>query len=224
MPGRKERIHMTFKWYGNSCFLITTDSGTRILTDPCDPSTGYPEVHDIEADIVTVSHEHFDHNYTEAVKGEPVILRGAGVTEVNGITFTGCASWHDEVQGAKRGPNTVFIIEADGLRIVHLGDLGHMPDEQLYAAIGKPDVLLTPVGGTFTVDAQQAGDIARRTDATVIIPMHFKTPVLSFDIAGVDPFLKVMADHTRHRLLQPELSLSAAAIGPKRVLVLDYVR
>lgn len=215
---------MTFQWYGNSCFLITTDNGTRILTDPCDRSTGYPAVHDIETDIVTVSHDHFDHNYVEAAVGEPVVVRTIGETVVGDVRFTGIATWHDEVEGAKRGPNTVFVIEADGMRIVHLGDLGHMPDASVYAAIGKPDVLLTPVGGTFTLDAAQAAELARRCDATVIIPMHFKTPVLSFEIAGVDPFLKEMADYTRHRLLQPECSIPAGNIGSKRVLVPDYVK
>jgi len=215
---------MTFTWYGNSCFLITTDNGTRILTDPCDPSTGYPAVHDIAADVVTVSHEHFDHNYTQAVTGSPKVIRETGSTEYKGIRFTGISTWHDDAEGAKRGPNTVFVMEADGLRIVHLGDLGHLPDEAQYAAIGKPDVLLVPVGGVFTVDADQAAEIARKSDATVVIPMHFKTPALSFNVADVNPFLKAMADYTRHRLLQTDCILSAVGIGSKRVLVLDYVR
>ena len=215
---------MTLKWYGNSCFLLTAADGTRILTDPCDPSTGYPAVHDIEADIVTVSHAHFDHNYTAAVVGNPTVVSALGETVIGNVKLTGLASWHDEEKGALRGPNTVYIIEVDGLRVAHLGDLGHMPDEALLKAIGNVDVLLIPVGGTFTIGAKQAAELVELLKPTVTVPMHFKTPVLSFEIAGVDPFLQEMKAYKRHRLLQEECTLTPGSLGGERVLVLDYAK
>ena len=146
---------MKLRWYGHSCFLLTGADGVRILTDPCDPPTGY-KLHDIEADAVTVSHAHHDHNYLAAAAGQPAVIDSAGTFDVRGCRVTGVPTWHDPERGKKRGPNLVFVFEIDGLRVAHLGDLGDVPDAATVDAIGRVDVLLCPIGGYYTIDADEA--------------------------------------------------------------------
>jgi L-ascorbate metabolism protein UlaG (beta-lactamase superfamily) len=191
---------MKIEWLGHAAFLITANNGTRIITDPYKAGGDlmYDEVKG-PADIVTVSHEHRDHNYTTTVEGKPLILKGAKTTEVKGIKFKGIATAHDESQGKERGLNTVFCFEIDGVRICHLGDLGHKLSEKEVAEIGKVDVLMTPVGGLWAIDAEVAAEVARQLKAKVIIPMHFRNARCNFPIATVDDFLTgkknvIMAD------------------------------
>ena len=134
---------MKVKWLGHASFLITSDNGTMIITDPYKSGGDlrYGEVKG-PADIVTVSHEHRDHNYTVTVEGNPQILRGAKSVEVKGIKFVGVATAHDEKQGKERGLNTVFRFEVDGVHVCHLGDLGHKLSEKNVAEIGKVDVVV----------------------------------------------------------------------------------
>ena len=135
---------MQIKYYGHSCFLITADNGVRILTDPCDATTGY-DLADIETDVITSSHDHFDHNYFAAAKGEPVIVNQAGETEACGIRFLGVPTWHDKTEGSERGANNIFVFEVDGLKIAHLGDLGHLPRADVLKEIEDVDVMFMPV-------------------------------------------------------------------------------
>lgn len=214
---------MKLKWYGHSCFLLTTESGFRILTDPCDDSTGY-HLSDIEADLVTSSHDHFDHNYFAAVAGDPPRITEPGEYEAGGVKITGIPAWHDDRQGALRGRNIIFVFEIDGMRVAHLGDLGHMPDEATIAAIGDLDVLLSPVGGTFTIEQDITREIANATRANVLVPMHYKTDVLNFDIKGVQPLLTNAKDCTVHRLKESECVLTKENLGTARIVVLDYTR
>ena len=185
---------MRIKWYGHSCFLLSTDGGTRVLTDPCAPETGY-RLADIEADVVTCSHGHYDHNYVAAVRGAPQVVDTAGghVLGAGGGSITGVPTWHDGDGGAKRGANLVFILEVDGLRVVHLGDLGHVPDAAQAAAIGRPDVLFLPVGGTYTIDAAGAAQTAALLRPRRIVPMHYRTERLTFPLDGPEPFLAALA-------------------------------
>ena len=181
---------MKIKWLGHASFLITSDNGTRIITDPY--KTGgdlmYGEVKG-PADIVTVSHEHRDHNYTVTVEGNPQILRGVKSTEVKGIAFKEVASAHDVEQGRERGPNTIFCFEVDDVRVCHLGDLGHKLTDREVAEIGNVDVLMIPVGGLWTIDAKVATEVGKQLKAKVIIPMHFRNARCNFPIATVDDFL-----------------------------------
>ena len=179
---------MKVKWLGHASFLITSASGIRIITDPY--TTGgnikYGEIKE-SADIVTVSHEHGDHNNVAAVKGNPEVVRGT--TEVKGIRFNGIPTYHDDAQGGKRGNNTIFCFEVDGIKVCHLGDLGHPLGEKQAAEIGSVDVLLIPVGGFFTIDAKVASQTYDQLKPRVAIPMHFKNNKCDFPIAGVDEFL-----------------------------------
>lgn len=223
---------MVIKWLGHACFLITSEAGTRIITDPFDETVGYV-VPSQEADIVTVSHDHFDHNAVKFVKGNPVVVREPGEHRVKGakgeeIEITGLACWHDDVRGAKRGPNVVFKLRVDGLNVVHMGDIGHVLGSETVKAIGQVDVLLVPVGGTYTVDAEGAAAIVGELKPRVVIPMHYKTPAMNFPITTAEPFLKKMANVRKpggtsvqitHETLKE--MLEDVKQGPL-VIVLDY--
>ena len=182
---------MKIKWLGVASFLITSDEGVRIIVDPY--KTGGP-IKSAEykgpADIVTVSHEHGDHNNTAVIEGNPQIIKGIKPVEVKGIKFNGIAAFHDEMQGKKRGPNTVFYFDVDGLRVCHLGDLGHMLSDEQIEQIGQVDILLTPVGGLWAIDAATAWELANKLHAKVVIPMHYHDERCDFPVAGVDEFLK----------------------------------
>ena len=181
---------MKIKWLGHASFLITSDSGTKIITDPY--KTGgplnYGEIKET-ADIVTVSHDHFDHNNVATVGGNPEVVKGTA--EVKGIKFNGTATYHDEAEGSQRGNNTIFCFEVDGVRVCHLGDLGHALGDTEVAGLGKVDVLLTPVGGNYTIDAKVATEVSNKIAPKVIIPMHFQNERCpEFPVSGVDDFLQ----------------------------------
>ena len=182
---------MKIKWMGLASFLITSDSRTRIITDPYETGgdLSYGEIRE-SADIVTVSHEHFDHNNVAAVQGNPQILRKVGEAEVKGIRFKGVGSLHDDVGGKERGKNTIFWFDVDGVKVCHLGDLGHQLSDEQVSEIGSVDVLLVPVGGIFTIDANVATRLCNRLKPKMIIPMHFRDGKCRFPIAGVDEFLR----------------------------------
>jgi L-ascorbate metabolism protein UlaG (beta-lactamase superfamily) len=182
---------MKIKWLGVASFLITTESGIRIIVDPY--KSGGP-IKSAEymgpADIVTVSHEHGDHNNTAVIQGNPVIVKSVNPVDVKGIEIYGVAAYHDEVQGKKRGRNTVFCFGIDGLHLCHCGDLGHMLSDEQIKQIGSVDILLTPVGGLWAIDAATAWELAQKLHAKVIIPMHYHDERCDFPVAGVDEFLK----------------------------------
>jgi len=182
---------MRLKWLGHSCFLITSDTGLRIITDPYTSGggVGYAPVNEA-ADIVVVSHDHFDHNAVSSVPGRPEVVTDSGVKEAKGIQFKGIATYHDASQGGERGANTVFCFAVDGLKLCHLGDLGHLLSREEISEIGDVDVLLVPVGGFFTIDAKVASQVCDDLKPKVVVPMHYKTPKLDFPVAGVEDFVK----------------------------------
>lgn len=181
---------MKIKWLGHASFMITSDSGTKIITDPY--VTGGPlNYGDIKesADIVTISHEHFDHNNADAVGGNPEIVKET--KEVKGIKFNGIPTHHDEAGGSQRGNNIIFCFEIDGLRVCHLGDLGHPLTDKQVADLGSVDVVMVPVGGNYTIDAKVATEVCGKLAPKVIMPMHFRNERCdSFPVAGVEDFLQ----------------------------------
>jgi len=187
---------MKIKWLGHACFLITSEAGTRIITDPyaTKEDLSYGEINE-SADIVTVSHEHADHNNVAAVLGKPEVVRGSA--KVKGIDFKGVASYHDKAGGSQRGKNTIFCFEVDGIRVCHLGDLGHLLSDEQIAELGRVDILLIPVGGYFTIDARVATQVCNQLKPRVIIPMHYRNDKCAFPITGVDDFLKEKENITR---------------------------
>ncbi len=186
---------MEIKWLGHAAFLLTTADGTRIITDPYVPgaydgAVGYAPIKEF-ADIVTVSHDHADHNGVRDLPGSPQVIKGAGEWTVKGVKISGLDTFHDPSQGRERGRNTVYVFETEGLRVAHLGDLGHIPDERTVKALAGVDLLLVPVGGVFTIDARQAAELVGKVSPRVVIPMHYKTAKLGFAIARVDEFAKL---------------------------------
>jgi len=181
------------KYLGHAAFLITTADGRKIVTDPYEPggfggAIGYGALEEA-ADFVTVSHEHADHNYVEMVPGNPTVISRAAEERHNGILFRALRTHHDASRGAERGANVVRVIEADGISVCHLGDLGHTLSPEDATALGALDILLVPVGGTFTVDAKGATAVVNRLRPCIAIPMHYRTPKVTLDIAPVDGFL-----------------------------------
>lgn len=200
---------MKVKWLGHASFLITSEEGTRIITDPYATGMGisYGDINEA-ADIVTVSHEHGDHNNAAAVSGSPQLVKGAAVQEAKGIQFKGIASFHDDAEGSQRGPNTIFCFTVNDVKLCHLGDLGHHLSEGQIADIGEVDVLLIPVGGFFTIDAVVATDTTEKLKPRVVIPMHYSTDKCAYPISGVDDFLKGKANVKRMDASEVELTKS----------------
>lgn len=186
---------MEVMWYGHAAFLITTGQGVKIITDPYKPGGGilYKAIPD-EADIVTVSHEHSDHNYVEGLPGTPTVIKEAGKHEIKGIVVEGFLAYHDASHGTERGHNTIFTFDADGIRVCHLGDLGHVLNDQEVQQIGHVDVLLIPVGGFFTIDPEEATTVAYQLRPKLIFPMHVRTEKCTFPIEAVDAFLQGKKD------------------------------
>jgi len=169
--------------------MVTSDTGIRIITDPygARADLSYGEIRET-ADIVTVSHNHTDHNNVAAVRGNPEVVKGTA--RIKGIEFKGIPTYHDDAGGKKRGDNTILCFEIDEVRVCHLGDLGHRLSDKQVAELGKVDILLIPVGGFYTIDAKVATEVCNQLKPKVIIPMHYKNDKCGFPIAGVDRFLQ----------------------------------
>ncbi len=209
---------MKIKYLAHSSFLVTSEKGIKIVTDPYQTSPGlnHSAINET-ADIVTVSHEHGDHNNVSAVKGNPKVVKASA--EVKGIKIKAVLTAHDNKGGSQRGENTVFCMDVDGVNICHAGDLGHVLTAEQVKAIGKVDVLMIPVGGFFTIDAKTATQVCDQLKPKVIIPMHYKTDKLNFPIAGVEDFLKGKSNVTRPS--DSEIELKASNLpGAAQIIVL----
>ena len=192
---------MRVRWFGQSAFRLEGAEGTVVI-DPFGrlPESvaargitfGYPPVEGVSADLVLVTHEHFDHNGVEGVEGDPPVVRLAGTHETPIGTVVGIASEHDPEGGIRRGPNAMYRFALDGLQIAHLGDLGQpaLRPEQT-AALAGVDVLFVPVGGGPTLDGPQAAQVVAELGPSVVVPMHYGTPLADF-LGPVDPFLEAL--------------------------------
>lgn len=186
-------------WVGQSTFLMSTGDGIKVLMDPVNPNMVKAEVPDI-IDLVTISHEHGDHNYVAMAKGDPVIihgLRGSDYAKVDtvfkGIHVYTVGSFHDNQGGNQRGKNAIFVFELPGAKVVHLGDLGHQLNENQVSAIGDADILMIPVGTGPTVDLQSALEVIKKLKPGVVIPMHYTpagAPAGGFRLGTVEDFIK----------------------------------
>ena len=211
---------MRIKWFGHSCFEIHGTDGVTIVTDPFDSSVGY-RLPDTRADIVTVSHDHFDHNYIHAVKGDFKVINKVGNFQVKDINIKGIASFHDNVNGEKRGSNIIYVFGIDGMNVCHLGDLGHILDARQLNSIGKIDVLFIPVGGNFTIDAKTAVKVVSQLNPAIVIPMHYKTPMVQMPIDTADKFIEMMGNAEKSDKRTIEIKKDDLK-GSKKVYILRY--
>ena len=187
---------MRLKWFGQSCFMITSENGVAIITDPFGKFLPY-RLPVEQPDIVTVSHEHGDHNNIKGLKGHFVTFNKPVETEVQGIKIKGLETFHDNAGGKKRGKNIVFIITVDEITVCHLGDLGHVLIDDQIREIGRVDILLLPVGGRATIGAGEAVTVKAQIQPVITVPMHYRTKALGpfgllFD--KVNDFLKLTTD------------------------------
>ncbi|MFL0245647.1 MBL fold metallo-hydrolase [Candidatus Clostridium stratigraminis] len=183
---------MKIKWFGHSCFMITTGKGTKILLDPYKNVLGYKLPNEIEADIVTTSHEHGDHNNINALKNSFVHINKLGSFNEHGIEIKGIETFHDNVFGAKKGKNIIYNFKIEDINVCHCGDLGHILTSEQLKEIGAVDILMLPVGGGYTIDAQDAVKVLEQLNPTIVIPMHYRTKALGpvgLVFAKVDKFI-----------------------------------
>jgi len=181
---------MYITWLGQACFKIQGKE-INLITDPYEPKVGL-KLPRLNGDIVTISHDHYDHNNIKAISGNPFVVNGPGEYEINNIFIHGITSWHDTKEGSERGDNTLYSINFEGLKISHLGDLGTtLTDEQL-DQFGSVDILMIPVGGIFTIDAKAAASVISQIEPRIVIPMHYKIPGLKIKLQGLEAFCREM--------------------------------
>ncbi|MEK7097348.1 MAG: MBL fold metallo-hydrolase [Patescibacteria group bacterium] len=183
---------MYITWLGHSCFKLQDKTGSdavTVVTDPFDKTIGL-KVPSLEADIVTISHDHYNHNNKSAIRGTPFIVDAAGEYDIKGVAIEGVDSYHDEKEGKERGKNVIYRITIDDIKVVHLGDLGQILDAKQLEELEGTDILLIPVGGTYNLNAKQAVEVISQIEPRIVIPMHYKVEGLKLDIDGVDKFVK----------------------------------
>lgn len=219
------KADISIKWFGHSSFGISDAEGMQIVTDPYDEGLGYtfPKV---STNILTVSHQHFDHNNIEALQEYSCYIKGLGEFSSEDIDVKGIASYHDEETGALRGPNTIYTYKIDKVRICHLGDLGHLLTRDEILEIGKVDILMIPVGGLYTIDAQNAAKVVEQIAPKIVIPMHYKTEVLPEDFGAVDKvdkFLSLMKGWKVEKADVLEIDgIQLKESKDKKIIILSY--
>jgi L-ascorbate metabolism protein UlaG (beta-lactamase superfamily) len=212
---------MKITWVGHACFLIEAKEA-RVMTDPFHEDVPYRFL-ETTVDVVTVSHDHFDHNAIHRVPGRPAVIEATGVFDVHGLHLRGIPSFHDDCGGKERGPNILYTFALEGMTIAHLGDLGTPLDGEQREALADVDVLLVPVGGTYTIDARQAASLIESLpNVRLVIPMHFKTDAIAdWPIATVDEFESLM-DNAR-RVGASTVEVTRASLPEQReVWILDH--
>ncbi|HEC88799.1 MAG TPA: Zn-dependent hydrolase [Thermoplasmata archaeon] len=186
---------MRIRWHGHACFEISNEK--NIVIDPHDGiSIGIPPPR-AKADLILITHEHYDHNKSRVVEKEGSIIVKEN-RKINGIEIETFSAYHDKFRGERRGEIKIFKINFEGIKICHLGDLGHILEEETLRKIGKIDILFIPVGGVFTIDAREAVELCKKIDTKVIIPMHYKIEGLSLRIDGIEPFIDLSPYEVRY--------------------------
>jgi len=189
---------MRIIWHGHSCFEVSDK--VTVVIDPHDGKSLGIKTPSVRADVLLISHDHFDHNCSRIVKGDFVTMREPGKKELKGVKVQGLPAYHDDAEGTKRGKVTLFRFEIGGIRFCHCGDLGQDLSDQQVQALGKVDVLFVPVGGVFTLDGAGAQRLVDRLQPKVVVPMHFRIGGLSLSIQTVDGFLAGIPENKVRRV------------------------
>lgn len=210
---------MEIKYLGHAAFSLKS-KGTRLIFDPFDPVMVGLNFKKREADLVCVSHQHQDHNFVQGVGGSPFVISGPGEYEIKGIKVTGIGSFHDESQGKERGPNTIYLVEAEGVFLCHLGDLGHKLNDNQLKKLEKVDVLFVPVGGFYTIDAKVAVEVTAQVEPKVVIPMHFRpekaNKAVGLKLLPLTDFIKEIGETPK---VEKELNLGRKDLGDEKLSV-----
>lgn len=181
---------MDITWYGHSCFRLAERGSITLITDPYSPDIGLPALKPFKAEAVTISHDKPGHNFVDAVKQPHVAVRSAGEYEIGGIFINGIAL--NTVQDNVLLPNVAYRIQYGGLRVLHLGDLAHVPNQETLEELLDVNVVLVPVGGGAGLKASTAAEVISMIEPNYIIPMHYALPGLTVELDSVDKFLKEM--------------------------------
>lgn len=221
---RKRSETLKLKFYAQSAYYIEANDGTRIVIDPYTQNERirYDPTFD-EADIVLVTHEHGDHANVDAVPGDYRVVRGVGTQAVRGMPFLGIGSYHDKVEGAERGPNTIFVFEVDGVRIAHLGDQGCELGASQLAMLSGVNLMIAPIGGGFTLEPELIWNLAEQVQPNIFVPCHFKTDAVDLPFITVDEFVE--GKDSVRRLGSSEVELTGDDLPePIEILVMDRAR
>jgi len=211
---------MDIRWFGQSFFevIINTDveKGVKIYFDPYGNNIGLTPPKNLEADVVLVSHQHSDHNNLSLFKKVGLLVETAGEYSVKGLDIKGILAFHDNVSGEERGPNIIFSVESEGIKLIHLGDLGHLLSEAQTQRIGAPpDILMIPVGGRYSINGKEATRIVKQLEPKIVIPMHYKIPGLDVELDGIENFCKEMGICVAEPL--KKLSIKAGNLAGKEM-------
>lgn len=211
---------MKLQYLGHACFRIISEMGTTVVCDPYNGDMVGFDMARARCDLVTISHHHADHDCMDSIVGSPAELDIEIACAADDIAVESIATYHDDVKGAKRGGNLVFTFLVDGIKVVHMGDIG-CKDREIVERIKGCDVLLLPVGGTFTVDAVGAKWYVDQVQPKIVVPMHYKTDEHNFDLDGVDKFLALFDTSNVERSASDTLTLYDAPEGDTRVITLE---
>ena len=215
---------MKLRYLGHAAFELELTDGRKIVFDPYEAGSydGALAFGPISGphDIAVVSHDHPDHRFEAVVSQAATVWDRAGETEINGIRITSLPTFHDENEGSERGTNLVTIVEADGVRVAHLGDLGHVITKAEAPALEGVDVMIIPVGGHFTIDAAVAKAVVEEFSPKIVVPMHYKSGKCGFPIAPVEDFTMLMGEFNEAGSSELDLTVGALPDG-LNVIVLD---
>lgn len=215
-------MNMEMTYLGHASFKIKGKSVT-VVTDPYEPSMVGFKFPNVEAEIVTVSHQHKDHNRSDLVVGVKKIISGPGEYEIAETSIIGIPSFHDDKGGSERGKNTIYVIEMDNVRLIHLGDLGHKLDDKIIDEIGEVDILFIPIGGIYTIGPGEAVETVQSLEPKIVIPMHYQieglNPQFFSALAPLEDFIgKIGIKEER----LPKLQIKKEDLGEEqKVIVLE---
>ena len=213
---------MKIRYLGHSSFQLIESTGTTIVTDPYSSSLG-SEMPAVTADAVTVSHHHYDHDAVERVGGKPLVIDKEGSYELDGVDINSIRSFHDPEGGRLRGENIIFKFSMDGIEVCHLGDIGEECSTELIEALLPVDVLLIPVGGTYTIDAEQAKEYVDRIMPDIVIPMHYREKGKKLDVDRVEEFTDLFDEEDVDFEGGSEIDISREDLGgdTTRIIVME---